>query len=107
MNTIHTLRSQWIDREALGTGKKLRGNIIPRMLFVSISRLVTIECPSERVSGKSASDHSLTHFFAISATGWLRGVLCSPLFMCEVHVYIKDTGKHLPYSIFIRTHRIC
>ena len=38
-------------------------NIIPRTLFVSLSRLVTVECPSERVSGKSASDHRFTRFF--------------------------------------------
>ena len=38
-------------------------NIIPRTPFVSLSRLATIECPSERVSGESASDPCLPRFF--------------------------------------------
>ena len=54
-------------------------NIIPRTLFVSLSRLVTVECPSERVSGKSASDHCLTHLFP-------RSVLHDGCVMFFVHV---------------------
>ena len=63
------LQSRLIDLDEIGRlGALARSsvsccNIIPRTFFCVSSRLVTVQCPSERVPGESASDPCLKLVF--------------------------------------------